>query len=157
MRIHINPLSADTDLLALFPVMVATLYTTNVVRAGLVSSCVGGGVCAGQFIGSLIATPGGNFRFKLIFVSCGTCAFVGGLAGATRSQAIGEALAVCAGFMVGVLEVFVSTAVTIVIDDQSEIGLAAGVFGSIRAAAGVLASKFSCTQREVSANSERLQ
>jgi hypothetical protein len=44
--------------------------------------------------------------------------------------------------MVGVLEVFVSTAVTIVIDDQSEIGLAAGVFGSIRAAAGVLASKY---------------
>jgi hypothetical protein len=122
--------------------MVATLYTTDVVHAGLVSSCVSGGVCAGQFIGSLIAAPGGRFRLKLIFVSCGTCAFVGGLAGATHNQAIGEALAVCGGFMVGVLEVFVSTAVTIVIDDQSEIGLAAGVFGSIRAAAGVLASKY---------------
>lgn len=45
------------------------------------------------------------------------------------------------GFMVGLLELVVSGAVTIVIDDQSEIGTAAGVFGSIRAAAGVLASK----------------
>ena len=141
--------SADRPLLALFPIMVATLYTTNVVRAGLVSSCVGGGVCAGQFIGSLIATPGGRFRFKLIFVSCGTCAFVGALAGTTRNQAMGEALAVCAGFMVGVLEVCVSTAVTIVIDDQSEIGMAAGVFGSIRAVAGVLASKYTSTQQIV--------
>lgn len=43
--------------------------------------------------------------------------------------------------MVGLLEVVVSTAVTIVIDDQSEIGTAAGVFGSIRASSGVLASK----------------
>lgn len=43
--------------------------------------------------------------------------------------------------MVGLLEVVVSSAVTVVIDDQSEIGAAAGVFGSIRAAAGVLASK----------------
>lgn len=43
--------------------------------------------------------------------------------------------------MVGFLETVVSTAVTIVIDDQSEIGTGAGVYGSIRAAAGVLASK----------------
>jgi hypothetical protein len=124
--------------------MVATLYTTDVVEAGLVSSCIGGGVAAGMIIGSFIAVPGGHFRFKLIFSAFGTCAFVAGLAGATRSQAIGSALAVMGGFMVGLLEVFVSIAVTIVIDDQSEIGLAVGVFGSIRAAAGVLASKFGC-------------
>ncbi|EME43735.1 hypothetical protein DOTSEDRAFT_171572 [Dothistroma septosporum NZE10] len=124
----------------LFPYMVAALYTTDVVEAGLVASCVGGGVCAGQFLGSWLAVPGGHFRVKLIAVSCGVCAFVAGLAGATDSQATGSALAVCAGLMVGILEVFVSTAVTIVIDDQSEIGLAAGVFGSIRAFAGVLAT-----------------
>lgn len=46
--------------------------------------------------------------------------------------------------MVGLLEVAVSTAVTIVIDDQSEIGTASGVFGSIRAVSGVLASKYHC-------------
>jgi hypothetical protein len=87
-------------------------------------------------------------KYKLIFMSCGLCAFVAGLAGATHSQAVGSALAVCGGFMVGLLEVIVSTAVTIVIDDQSEIGTAAGVFGSIRAAAGVLASKYPCYARE---------
>lgn len=43
--------------------------------------------------------------------------------------------------MVGLLEVVVSTAITIVIDDQSEIGSGAGIYGSIRAAAGVMASK----------------
>jgi hypothetical protein len=99
------------------------------------------GVCAGQFLGSWLAVPGGHLRFKLIFVSAGLCAFVAALAGASDSQATGSALAVCAGLMVGLLEVVVSTVVTIVIDDQSEIGTAAGVFGSIRAAAGVLASR----------------
>lgn len=44
--------------------------------------------------------------------------------------------------MVGLLELFVSTAVTVVIEDQSEIGTASGVFGSIRASAGVLASMY---------------
>jgi hypothetical protein len=122
--------------------MVATLYTTDVVRAGLVASSIGGGVAAGMAVGSAIAVPGGRFRLKLIISTCGLCAFVAGLAGATRSEATGAALAVCGGFMVGLLEVFVSIAVTIVIDDQSEIGAAAGVFGSIRASAGVLASKY---------------
>lgn len=120
--------------------MVAALYTQDVITAGLVASCIGSGVCAGQFIGSWIAVPGGMLKYKLIFISCGLCAFVAGLAGATDSQATGSALAVMGGVMVGLLEVIVSTAVTIVIDDQSEIGTAAGVFGSIRAAAGVLAT-----------------
>ncbi|CAK1365717.1 unnamed protein product [Cercospora beticola] len=124
----------------LFPIMVASLYTTDPIEGGLVASCVGAGVCAGQFIGSWIAVPGGQMRLKLVFSAVGLCAFVAGLAGATDSKAAGSALAVCGGLMVGLLEVIVSTVVTIVIDDQSEIGAAAGVFGSIRAAAGVLAT-----------------
>lgn len=122
--------------------MVAALYTVDIVRGGLIASCIGSGVCAGQFIGSWLAVPGGMLKYKLIFISCALCAFVAGLAGATNSEATGSALAVCGGFAVGFLEVIVSTAVTIVIDDQSEIGTAAGVFGSIRAAAGVLASEY---------------
>ena len=125
----------------LFPTMVAALYTTNVVEAGLVSCAVGGGVCAGQAIGSVIAVPGGKLRFKLIFISAGLCAFTAGLAGATNSQAIGSALATCAGLCIGMLEVIISTVVTIVLDDQSEIGTGAGVFGSLRGAGGVIASE----------------
>lgn len=81
-------------------------------------------------------------KFKLIFYTAGLCAFAGGLAGSTHSVGIGEALAYCTGLFIGLLEVTISTVVTIVIDDQSEIGTAAGVFGSLRGAAGVIASEF---------------
>lgn len=138
--------------IAIFPIMVASLYTTDPIEGGLVASCVGAGVCAGQFIGSWIAVPGGQMRLKLVFSAVGLCAFVAGLAGATDSKAAGSALAVCGGLMVGLLEVIVSTVVTIVIDDQSEIGTAAGVFGSIRAAAGVLASKYSLAFKDWARN-----
>lgn len=122
--------------------MVSILYTQDIIRGGLIVSCVGSGVALGQFTGSLIAVPGGQLRAKIIFFSCGVCAFTAGLAGATSSEKVGIALAVCAGFSVGVLEIIIATAVTIVIDDQSEIGAAGGVFGSIRSAAGVLASEY---------------
>lgn len=125
----------------LFPTMVATLYTTNIVEGGLISCAVGGGVCAGQLIGSFIAIPGGRLKIKLIIISAGLCAFTAALAGATGSQATGSALATCAGFCVGCLEVIISTVVTIVLDDQSEMGTGAGVFGSLRGAGGVVASK----------------
>jgi hypothetical protein len=121
--------------------MVATLYTTDIVEAGLVSCATGGGVCGGQFIGSFIAVPGGKLRIKLIVISAGLCAFTAGLAGATDSQATGSALATCAGLCIGMLEVIISTVVTIVLDDQSEIGTGAGVFGSLRGADGVIASE----------------
>ena len=81
-------------------------------------------------------------KYKQIFYMCGLCAFTAGLAGSTSSPAVGTAMAVLAGVFIGLLEVTVSTAVTIVIDDQSEMGTAAGVFGSLRAASGVLASEF---------------
>ena len=87
--------------------MVASLYTIDPLEGGLVASCIGGGVCAGQFLGSWIAVPGGLLRFKLIFISCGLCAFVAALAGATHSQATGSALAVCAGLMVVSTKIYV--------------------------------------------------
>jgi hypothetical protein len=121
--------------------MVATLFTTDVVRGGLISCAIGGGVCGGQFLGAWLAVPGGHLKYKLIFVNAGLLAFIGGLAGAGQNEAIASALATCGAIMVGMLEVTVSTIVTIVIDDQSEMGTAAGVFGSIRSAGGVLASK----------------
>lgn len=122
--------------------MVVTLFETDIIRSGLVSCAVGGGVCAGQFIGAWIAVPGGHLKLKLIFSAAGTMGFVAAMAGATDNEQMATALAICSGLMVGLLESIVSTAVTVVIDDQSEIGLAAGVSGSIRAAASVLASKF---------------
>lgn len=77
--------------------MVATLFETDVVRGGLVSCAVGGGVCTGQFLGSWLAVPGGHLKFKLIFVTASMMAFLAGLAGATDSENTAVALAVIAG------------------------------------------------------------
>lgn len=125
----------------LFPIMVSALYTTDPIRAGLVSCAIGGGVCSGQTIGSFIAVPGGHLRYKMIFVTAGLTAFTAALAGCLDNEAAGAACATMAGFFIGVLEVVISTMVTIVLDDQSEMGTGAGVFGSLRGAGGVIASK----------------
>lgn len=126
----------------IWPIMVGALHTTDIVKGGLLSCAVVGGVCAGQFFGAWLAVPGGHLKLKMILATMGLTAFTAGLAAATDNQAVGSALAVCAGLMVGTLEVCVSTAVTIVLDDQSEMGTAAGVFGSLRGAGGVLASEY---------------
>ena len=77
--------------------MVATLFEMDIVRSGLVSCALGGGVCAGQSIGSWLAVPGGHLKYKLIFVTGGMLAFLAGLAGATEHEGTAVALAVMAG------------------------------------------------------------
>ena len=120
--------------------MVATLFTSDIVKGGLLSCAIWGGVGAGQFSASLWATPGGLFRWKLFFSVVACTALTAGLAGA-NNQATASALAVCSAFFIGALESLAGVAVTIVIKDQTEIGVAVGVYGSIRSVAGVLASK----------------
>lgn len=120
--------------------MVSALFTSDIVYGGLISCAVGGGVCIGQFTGTLIATPGGFIRLKLIIICAMMCAFIGGIAGAGQSQQIASALAVMGSISVGLLESIGNGIVTIIIDDQSEMGTAVGVYGSIRSAGGVLAS-----------------
>ena len=80
------------------------------------------------------------FRWKLVFSVAGCTAFTAGLAGA-KTEAAASALAVMSAFFIGSLESLAGVAVTMVIKDQTEIGVAAGVYGSIRSLAGVLASK----------------
>lgn len=121
--------------------MVAVLLTSDVVDAGLVSSSVGGGVCAGEFVFMIISTWGGRLKWKLAVCCAGLTAFIGGVAGATGSKPTAAALATLGGVMVGGLELLCATLVTIVIHDQSEMGSAAGIYGSIRSAAGVIASR----------------
>jgi len=120
--------------------MVATLFTTDIVKGGLLSCAIGGGVGCGQFLGALLATWGGNIRWKLIFATVACTAFTAALAGA-ETQGKGSALATLASISIGVLESLAVTLVTIVIDDQAELGAAGGAFGSIRSMGGVLASK----------------
>ncbi|OAL44211.1 TRI12-domain-containing protein [Pyrenochaeta sp. DS3sAY3a] len=124
----------------IFPAMVGALFTTDVVYGGLLSSAVGGGTCLGQFLGCLIATPGGHIRHKMIFVSAMMMAFIGGMAGAGQNQAVASALVVLGSVSVGLLESIGNGIVTIILEDQTKMGAAVGVYGSIRSAAGVLAT-----------------
>ena len=120
----------------------ATLFTSDVVEQGLLSCAIGGGVGAGQFNASLWATPGGHFRWKLFFSVIACTAFTAALAGA-KTQATASALAVCSAYFIGAVESLAGVSITIVIRDQTEIGVGAGVYGSIRSMMGVLASKTS--------------
>ena len=127
----------------IYPVMVATLFTTDIVKAGLMSCAIGGGVAAGQFSSSLWAKPGGNFRWKLFFSVVACTAFTGALAGA-KTSATASALAVMASFFIGALESLVGIGITIILDDQTEIGVAVGVYGSIRSLLGVSTALSTC-------------
>lgn len=77
--------------------MVVSLFEMDIVRSGLVSCAVGGGVCAGQFLGSWLAVPGGHLKGKLIFITAAMLAFLAGLAGSTEHESIAVALAVMTG------------------------------------------------------------
>ena len=121
--------------------MIATLFTTDIVKGGLLSCAIGGGVAAGQFSAALWATPGGMFRWKLFFSVICCTAFTAGLAGA-KTQATASALAVMSAYFIGALESLAGVALTLVIKDQTEIGVAVGVYGSIRSVGGALASEY---------------
>ena len=123
----------------IYPTMVATLFTTDVVEAGLLSVAIGGGVALGQFGASIIAVPGGNLRWKLFFSVAACTAFSAGLAGA-KTRETASALATLCSIFIGAIESIAGVAVTIVLKDQTEIGAAAGAYGSIRSVAGVIAT-----------------
>lgn len=128
------------NVLVIFPAMVDALFTTDIVYGGLLSCAIGAGTCLGQFTGCLVATPGGLINYKLMLSAAMMCAFIGGIAGAGESKSIATALAVMGSFSVGLLESIGNGMVTIILDDQTEMGAAVGVYGSIRSAGGVLAS-----------------
>lgn len=120
--------------------MVAALFTTDVIEQGLLSVAIGGGVALGQLGASLLATPGGMLRWKIFGAVVISTVFTAALAGA-KTSATASGLSIISSICVGALESFAGVAVTIVIKDQTEIGTAAGAYGSIRSAAGVFASK----------------
>jgi len=128
--------------IVIYPTMVEELFTTDIVYAGLLSCAIRGGVALGQFSGSCLFTLGGHFRWKIFAATACTLAFTAGLAGAT-TQSIASALATLDAIAIGMLESLAATAVTVVISDQKELGVAAGTFGSLCSLGGVLASKVS--------------
>ncbi|KAK3668757.1 hypothetical protein LTR22_000237 [Elasticomyces elasticus] len=128
----------------IYPTMVGALFTTDIVKAGLLTCVIGGGVAAGAFTSNLWAKSGGHFRWKLFFAVVACTAFSGALAGA-KTETKASALACVASYFIGSVEGLVGSAITIVVDDQTELGVAVGVYGSIRSIFGVLATSIFAT------------
>lgn len=97
----------------IYPTMCAALFTTDIIKVGLLSCAIGGGVGAGQFSASLWGFPGGMIRWKIFFCVVACTAFTAGLAGA-KTQATASALTVLSSFFIGSLETLAGVAVTIV-------------------------------------------
>ncbi|OAG42658.1 hypothetical protein AYO21_03243 [Fonsecaea monophora] len=123
----------------IYPVMVAALFTTDVVLGGLYTCAIAASTSLGQASGSALAVPGGHAREKLILSAMAMTGFIGGMAGVGQSKVISTVLVALGSLAVGLIEGLAIGIVTVVID-QKELGVGGGVFGSVRTLGGVLAT-----------------
>ncbi|KAH8658641.1 fungal trichothecene efflux pump [Tricladium varicosporioides] len=123
----------------LWPTIIGTVYTTNVIAIGWQSSVVGGGILLGQVLGGFALSYVPKVKIQTVIASCLSFAFVTALS--TISQG-GHSLFIALGVLgcasIGFVDNITFPGVTLVIEPQ-DIGLATGVLGSIRAAGGVIA------------------
>lgn len=123
----------------LWPTIIGTVYTTNVMTIGWQSSVVGGGVLCGQAIGGIFISYVPKVKYQTIIASVLAMAFVSSLASISQN---GHAAVIAFGVLgcvaIGFVDNITFPGVTLVIEPQ-DIGLATGVLGSIRAAGGAIA------------------
>lgn len=120
--------------------MVTTLFTTDVVYAGLLTCAISASTVLGQCVGSGLTVLGGHSKEKMMGATCGMTAFIGAMAAAGESKAIATALVCMGSLSVGLLEGVANGVVTVVVDPK-EIGVAVGTFTSLRTVGGMIASK----------------
>jgi hypothetical protein len=122
-----------------WPTLIGTIYTTDVIEIGWQSSVVGGGVLLGQFVGGMALSYLPKVKWQCIILAVLTTAFVGSLAALgpdTHTFVITMGTLGC--FVIGWIDNITFPGVTLVIAPQ-DIGLATGVLGSIRALGGAVA------------------
>ncbi|KAL5119952.1 hypothetical protein ACEQ8H_002050 [Pleosporales sp. CAS-2024a] len=122
-----------------WPTLIGTIYTTDVIKIGWQSSVVGGGVLLGQLVGGLAITYLPKVKIQCIVLAVCTTAFVGSLAALradTHTFVIVMGTLGC--FVIGWIDNITFPGVTLVIAPQ-DIGLATGILGSIRALGGAVA------------------
>jgi hypothetical protein len=123
----------------LWPTIVGTVYTTDVLKIGWQSSVVGGGVLLGQCLGGFAISYVPKVKWQTITASCLAFAFVTSLSSISENgHAALIVLGVFATVSIGFVENITFPGVTLVIEPQ-DIGLATGVLGSIRACGGSIA------------------
>lgn len=122
----------------LWPTILGTVYTTDVIEIGWQSSVVGGGVLLGQLVGGFAISYIPKVKWQCIILSVLSTAFVGSLAALgpdTHTFVITMGTLGC--FVIGWIDNITFPGVTLVIEPQ-DIGLATGVLGSIRALGGAV-------------------
>jgi hypothetical protein len=115
------------------------MYTTDVVKIGIESSVVGGGILLGQCFGGFALSYVPKVKWQTVVTSLLGASFIAGLAGiSVTSHALTIALGVLGTFFIGYVDNITFPGVTLVWEAQ-DIGLATGVLGSIRAMGGAVA------------------
>jgi hypothetical protein len=125
----------------LWPTIIGTVYTTNVLAIGWQSSVVGGGILLGQTLGGLAISFVPKVKWQTVIAACLAFAFVTSLSSLSQGEAAHAAfiaMGVLACVSIGFIDNITFPGVTLVIQPQ-DIGLATGVLGSIRAAGGAIA------------------
>ena len=127
------------SLTILWPTIIGTVYTTDVVKIGLQSSVVGGGILLGQCFGGFALSYIPKVKWQLVICSTIGGAFVAALSSVSPDHhAMTIAFGVLGCFFIGWVDNITFPGVTLLWEAQ-DIGLATGVLGSIRALGGAIA------------------
>lgn len=123
----------------LWPTIITSIYTTDIMAVGWQSSVVGGGVLLGQCLGGFGISYIPKVKWQAIVSAVCTAAFVASLAsvhvgGHTSFIVLGIMATVSTGY----IDNITFPGVTLLFEAQ-DIGLAAGALGSIRAILGAVA------------------
>lgn len=122
-----------------WPTLITTVYTSDVIAVGWQSSVVGGGILLGQLVGGFALSYLPKVKWQCIILSVLSTAFVGSLAAlGPDTHAFVITIGTLGCFVIGWIDNITFPGVTLVIEPQ-DIGLATGVLGSIRALGGAVA------------------
>lgn len=123
-----------------WPSIVATLFTTDLIYQGWLATSVTAGTLLGNICCGFTFASIGKVRFQLIFSAVVMTAFIGGMASTTQySQTRSVIFSVIGTFFAGFVEVIPIIAIPFATKPE-DIGLAIGVMGAIRASAGAIAT-----------------
>lgn len=121
--------------------MVFGLYTDDLAYGSALSCIVGACIVLGQIVGGVLSKWIGKQKWQLVFSTLAFTGLLGGIACATvdnKNTVIGLLIVGC--FFVGWVESIGLAMSGIIIDDQSQIGTAVGIAGTIRSAISTVAS-----------------
>jgi len=124
----------------LWPTQITALYSTDMLTIGWMSCAVGGPTILGNIVGSLTCKNLGRQKWQMIVSATCMTAFVGGLAASNAHTKALAAAFVCLGsFFVGAIEGISFSTAPLCLEPE-DIGLAAGMLGSVRSALSTIAT-----------------